>query len=228
MLRALLLLLLIANALFFAWTGGWLAPAWPPPGRGDRAPHRLSAQVRPESVVVIQPGTAAAAAAASAAAARPVCLEAGPLTDAELGPAIAALIEAGVPEGGWQQDQVARPGTWAVYFGRFADAAALRAKEAELARLKLELQPVTAPPELAPGLMLPPLERREDADAALAALVLRGMRTARVVALPAPPPQYWLRAPQADAELQARLLALKSPALAGVAGAGFIACVKAP
>jgi hypothetical protein len=48
------------------------------------------------------------------------------------------------------------------------------------------------------------------------------------VALPPPPLQHWLRVPQADAGLQARLLALRTPALAGVPGAGFIACVKPP
>jgi hypothetical protein len=231
MLRALLLLLLIANALFFAWSRGALAPGWPPPGRGDREPARLAAQLRPESVVVVPMAKAASAAraSASAAAARPVCLEAGPLSDADIGPAVAALNDAGLPEGSWQREQIERPGTWAIYFGRFADTAAMRAKEEELARLKLALQPATAPPDLVPGLMLAPLADREAADAALAALALRGVRTARVVPLPAPPLQHWLRVPQADAELQARLAALNtSPALASVPGAGFIACVKAP
>jgi hypothetical protein len=220
MLRAMLLLLLIANALFFAWTRGWLAPAGPPPGRGDREPERLAAQVRPERVVVVKPQAAAAA--------RPVCLEAGPLGDAEIGPAIEALNSAGLPEGSWRSELVERPGTWAVYFGPFADTAALRAREEELARLKIALQPLTAPSNLVPGLMLAPHDEREAADAALAALAQRGVRGAQVVALPPPPPQHWLRAPQADAELQTRLLALRAPALAGVPGAGFIACGKSP
>jgi hypothetical protein len=228
MLRALLLLLLIANVLFFAWTRGALEPAWPPPGRGDREPERLTAQVRPDSVRVVPPAASGAAAAASAAAIRPVCLEAGPLGDAEIGPAIEALKDAGLSEGSWQREPVEAPGTWAVYFGPFADTAALRAKELELARLNLALQPVTAPPERVPGLMLAPVDTREAAETALAALVQRGVRTATVVALPPPPLQHWLRVPQADAELQARLAALKVPALAGVPGAGFIACAKAP
>jgi hypothetical protein len=225
MLRVLLLLLVVANLLFFAWTRGALEPAWPPPGRGDREPERLAAQVRPESVVVVRPP---APGQAAAPVARSVCLEAGPLSDGEIGPAIEALNAAGLPEGSWQQERVESPGAWAVYFGPFADAVALRAKELELARLQLALQPVTAPPELVPGLMLAPTEQREAADASLAALAQRGVRTARVVALPPAPPQHWLRAAQADAELQARLLALKTPALAGVPGAGFIACAKAP
>jgi hypothetical protein len=223
MLRALLLLLLAANLLFFAWTRGLLEPAWPPPGRGEREPERLAAQVRPESVVLVEPGAAAAAAAP-----RPVCLEAGPLGDAELGPAVEALKSAGLPEGSWQQEALESVGTWAVYFGPFADAAALRAMEAELARLKLAPRPVTAPPELVPGLMLAPVGERAAADAELGALAERGVRSAKVVALPPAPVQHWLRVRQADADLQARLLALRSPALAGVPGGGFIACAKAP
>jgi hypothetical protein len=225
MLRALLLLLLAANLLFFAWTRGLLEPAWPPPGHGEREPERLAAQVRPESVVVVKPG---ASSAEAAPAPRPVCLEAGPLGDAELGPAVEALKGAGLPEGSWQQEALEGVGTWAVYFGPFADAAALRAKEEELARLKLAVRPVTAPPELMPGLMLAPVGERAAADAELAALAERGVRSAKVVALPPAPVQHWLRVRQADAELQARLLALRTPALAGVPGGGFIACAKAP
>jgi hypothetical protein len=225
MLRGLLLLLVVANLLFFAWTRGALEPAWPPPGRGDREPERLAAQVHPEKVVVVPPGTPGPPAAV---AAQPVCLEAGPLTDAEVGTAIDALNGAGLPEGSWQQEQVQSPGSWAVYFGPFADAAALRAKEEELARLTLALQPVTAPPELVPGLMLAPTDTREAAEASLSALAQRGVRTARVVALPPAAPRHWLRVRQADADQQARLLALKTPALAGVPGAGFIACANPP
>jgi hypothetical protein len=225
MLRVLLLLLVAANVLFFAWTRGALEPAWPPPGRSDREPERLAAQVRPEGVVVVRP---AASGPAAAAAARPMCLEAGPLNDAELGPALQALKDAGLPEGSWQHEPAESAGVWAVYLGPFADAAALRAMEAELARLQLALQPVTAPPELVPGLMLPPVGDRAAADAALAALAQRGVRNAKVVALPGAPVQHWLRVRQPDADLQARLLALRTPALAGVPGAGFIACANRP
>jgi hypothetical protein len=223
MLRALLALLLLANALFFGWTQGWFAPAWPPPGRGDREPARLAAQVRPDSVVVL-----GQKAASAALVPRPVCLEAGPLGDAEIEPAVAALAEAGFADSSFTRERLERPARWAVYFGRFADPAALRAKEAELAPLSLPLQPVTAPAELAPGLMLAPVEQRDAADQALAALVQRGVRTARIVPLPATPVEHWLRVPQADADVQARLAALKLPALAGVPGAGFIACAKPP
>ena len=66
MLRALLALLLLANLLFFGWAGGWLAPAFPAPGAGDREPGRLAAQVAPERVTVLAPAAASAALAAAA------------------------------------------------------------------------------------------------------------------------------------------------------------------
>jgi hypothetical protein len=230
MLRALLLLLLLANGLFYAWTRGAFAPGWPPPSHGEREPARLAAQLRPELVVVMSPGAAnaalAAAAAASAAAdaaSRLACMEAGPFSEAEVAAAEAALLAAGLPAGSWQREQVERAGGWMVYFGRFADSDARRQKEEELRRLKLVVEPVKTPAELVPGLMLGRYESREAADAALAQITLRGVRTARVVALPSPPPQNWLRAERADPALQARLTALKPPA-----GAGFVPCAKAP
>jgi hypothetical protein len=101
MLRALLLLLLLANALFFAWTRGWLAPAMQPPRHAEREPERITAQVRPEKVQVLPPAAAGSAVAAARALSRQ-CLEAGPLADAkQLDAAEAALVQAGVPPGSW-------------------------------------------------------------------------------------------------------------------------------
>lgn len=234
MLRALLLLLLLANGLFYAWTRGAFAPGWPPPSHGEREPARLAAQLRPELVVVMSPGAASAALAAAAAASaaarlaeeaasRLACLEAGPFSEAEVAAAEAALLAAGLPAGSWQREQVERAGAWMVYFGRFADSETRRLKEEELRRLKLVVEPVKTPAELVPGLMLGRYDSREAADAALALVTQRGVRTARVVALPPPPPQNWLRADRADPALQTRLTALKPPS-----GAGFVPCVKAP
>jgi len=273
MLRVVVLALLLANLFFFAWARGWLAPGFPAPTHGDREPERVAAQVRPELMTVMSStaagvalaaasaasavagaGTGANTGAAAGAAAGPVCLEAGPFSDADIGAAQARLVEAALPVGSWRREQVARAGGWAVYFGRFADTATMRAKEEELRRLQLPLEPVKAPPELVPGLILPALDKREAADAALAALALRGVRTARVVALPPPPLQHWLRVAEADSALQARLVALQmsttpaataaaasaaaatgsAPAAAAastvvsVLGAGFSPCVRSP
>ena len=56
MLRALVVALLIANGLFFAWSQGWLDRLTGVPAHGDREPQRLASQVRPELVQVWRPG----------------------------------------------------------------------------------------------------------------------------------------------------------------------------
>jgi hypothetical protein len=65
MLRVLVLALLLANGLYFAWSQGALAVfGLVPAALGEREPQRLQQQVRPE-MLVIKP-TAAAPAAQSA------------------------------------------------------------------------------------------------------------------------------------------------------------------
>lgn len=64
MLRVLVLLLLGANALFFAWTQGWLDSVVGP-ARPEREPQRMAAQVRPELVQILPPAAASAASSAA-------------------------------------------------------------------------------------------------------------------------------------------------------------------
>ena len=97
-----MVVLLAANALFFAWTRGWLAPALQAPRLAEREPERVTQQVRPERVVVL-PAAAASAAVAAARAATRLCLEAGPVADARLAAAEAALVQAGMAPGSWSR-----------------------------------------------------------------------------------------------------------------------------
>lgn len=209
MLRAAVVALLLANLLFFAWARGWFGAALPPPHHGEREPERLAAQVHPELVRILPPGSAPRAAAPAATR----CLEAGPFTDAEVGVAESLLAGAGVPANAWTRQPLQQGPSWLVYMGRFADATALQAKEAEIRRLKLEFEEVKQPPELAPGLALSRHDNRAAAESALAQVAQRGVRTARVVALPPPPLQHWLRVQQADAAMQATLAGLGTPPL---------------
>ncbi|MFO1326525.1 MAG: hypothetical protein U1F56_04135 [Rubrivivax sp.] len=236
MLRALLVLLLLANALFFAWAQGWMAPALPPRSDG-REPERLTQQLKPELVGVMSStaATAAVAAAASAAASSPapaaegpepppLCLEAGPFADAAATAALATLSSHGVPDGAVQREPVGSSSTWGVVMGRFADREALRVKAEELKRLGVRYDEISFPPAVAPGLRLGNFSDKYGAEAALANLGTKGVRTARVVQLPTGTIQWWLRAPKADAELQTRLKGLPGERLA----TGFKPCAKAP
>lgn len=99
MLRFLVVALLLANALFFAWTRGWLAPGLPPPTHGEREPERVAAQVLAERVTVLP-----------AAANGTVCLEAGPFSDTTIAAAQSALEQVGLPAGSWSRVAGAAPG----------------------------------------------------------------------------------------------------------------------
>lgn len=55
MLRSLVLILLIVNAAFFAWSQGWLNSVVGVRPDAQREPHRLTQQVRPDQIVVARP-----------------------------------------------------------------------------------------------------------------------------------------------------------------------------
>lgn len=229
MLRALVAVLVLANALFFGWARGWFAPAWPAPRHAESEPERLAAQVRPEALTVVAaPAASAAVAAARAAAA--VCLEAGPFAaagaaaDADIAAAEAALAPAALPEGSWLRDTAVPASTWLVFAGRYAEATTRRARQEELKKQGIGYEALTAPAELAPGLVISRHDSRDAADAALAGLADKPVKGVRVVELPGSPLQQWLRVPKADADTAERLKALPADALAG----GFKACAARP
>ena len=101
MLRALLVVLLLANALFLAWAQGWLSPVFAPPRQGEREPERLAQQVNAELIKVLPP---VAASAAQRVAQAKVCLWAGPFNDTELAEAESALAKADVPLEAWNRE----------------------------------------------------------------------------------------------------------------------------
>lgn len=114
--RAVLVVLVGANLIFFAWARDWLAPMFPAPLHGEREPARLAAQVRPEAIAVLTPKAASAAvsaarAASMAAGEADLCVEAGPLVAGDVAAAEALLVQAGVPLETWQQRK-ADASTW--------------------------------------------------------------------------------------------------------------------
>lgn len=231
MLRALLVLLLLANAGFYAWTQGWLAPLLPP-SSDAREPERLAAQLRPELITVLTAGAVSAAVAAASSASAPaseaepppLCLEAGPFNEAGAVAAEAVLAQQGVPDGAVTRELVARSYTWGVVMGRFPDREALRARADELRRLNVRFEELATPPALVPGLRLGNFSDRYGAEAALNTLAAKGVRGARVAPLPSGTAQQWLRAARADAELQTRLKSLPPERL----GNGFQPCTNRP
>ena len=202
----------------------------------------MAQQLRPELITVLTAKAAtdamAAASAASASAGGasaanaapdgeppPLCLEAGPFNEAGARAAEALLSSHGVPGGAVQRMLVSTSNTWGGVMGRFPDREAMKAKQDELKRLGVKSDELGSPPSLAPGLRLGNYSDKYGAEAALANLATKGVRTARVAQLPSGPTQQWLRAAKADTELQTRLKTLPT---GETLGSGFRTCVARP
>jgi hypothetical protein len=226
-LRALALLLLMANLGFFAWTQGWLDGVVSVRARGDREPERLAREFQPQRVRILPPNEAAAAMAASAPLAAPPlsCLEAGPYTPAEALLA-EALLQPALPAASWVRRSVEQPGNWIIYLGRFAAADAMQKKMEELRRLATPFEEVQSPPELAPGLSLGGFDNRAAASRALDQLSQRGVRTARVVALSEPATLTMLRIDRADPTLALEVAAVTGELKGQPLGKAFAPCAK--
>lgn len=235
MLKALLLLLLLANALLLAANLGVLPPL-AGLGAAQREPERVQRQQQPELLQLLPAEAASAAlreAAASAAESRAsVCLEAGPFAGADAETAERALREAGIAGTAWQAIRAEGNGDYLIYMGRYTDRELLLKKLEQVQRLRLEVEELREPAELRPGLSLGRYASQAAADAALARMAQRGLRSAKVVELAKPQSQTLLRLPAADGVLRARLAGLALPkgshfAPCGVEGAAAAASAAA-
>lgn len=206
MLRITVLLLVLLNGGYWAWTQGWLPVAGLTP-TVESEPQRLQQQLRPEMMRVLSPEDAQRLAAE---ALQPRCLQLGPLSAAQVG-AVHPLL-ADWPAGSWRLLPQTAPVRWLIYMGRFPDAAARARKADELKVLHLTFGP-PGNPALEPGLSLGQFSTQAQAQTALDSLQQRGVRTARVVRDEGVVTQM-LQVPAADAALRDRLEALR-PALAG-------------
>jgi hypothetical protein len=213
MLRLLVLALLLANGLYFAWSQGlFQAYGWAP--ASQREPQRLSQQVHPEKLRLLAPDDLRRLdTQATAQPVRPAeCLQAGLFTDAQADVLRQALTPA-FPAGTWLMESGVEPTRWIVYMGRYADTEAVNKKRAQLRSLNIRFEPL-AGPALEPGLSLGSYPTEAAADEALAQLSSRGVRTARVLQERAEVRGQWLKLPLVDDPLKQRLGELK-PALAG-------------
>jgi hypothetical protein len=212
MLRLLLLALILANGLYFAWTQGLLRAYGFAPAQQSE-PQRLGQQVRPEALRVMTPSERKRLEEQAKAASTPSqCLVAGPFTNTQAEALRVALV-ASLPEGAWQMNEVQIPERWIIYMGKYSDAAAMEKKRAELTALKVSVE-VLRTPGLEMGLSLGSFSSKESAEAALAQMGTRGIRTARVVQERVQSLASELRLPAATEAVRSRLEEIK-PQLAG-------------
>ena len=242
MLRLAVIVLLLANAGYYAWSQGLLRPLGYAP-QEQSEPQRMNQQIRPETLQILKvnpsktssaapPGststptsTPASPSQATAANDSPT----PPTTPAALGPADSAeclqagvfddrqaealrTAAAGLPAGSWALEPTPIPGRWMVYMGRFDDIETLDRKRAELRARKVDHDRAGGTLEL--GLSLGRFSSKEAAERELANLGNKGVRTARVVQERAEAPGFTLRLPAVNDALRAQLDVLRT-AMAG-------------
>jgi hypothetical protein len=207
MLRFLVLLLVLLNAGYYAWSQGMLrAYGWAPAEQSE--PQRLQQQIRPEAIRILPIEEARRAEQVALTPPKPPeCLQAGLFDEAQT-EAVRKALEAALPAGAWSLETTVEPARWIVYMGKFPNNAAVEKKRAELDKMKLKLQPLDNP-ELQLGLSLGRFETQAQAQGSLNALQRRGVRTARVVQERPETRQSLLRIPAADEALRPRLEELK-------------------
>ena len=211
MLRALILVLVLANTAYFAWSQGLLR-VWGLAPAPQSEPQRVGRQIQPEAVRLV-----VAASAPQAAAPAPVvatlCLVAGPFDNPQALASLEDALRGTLPRVSWLLEPLDEPARWIVYMGRYTDPETLRKKRAELVALKVSMEPTTVA-ALSPGLTLGVFTTEAAANRALEQLVGKGVRTARVVREREAGQRQLLRLPALDPALRARLDDL-APVLAG-------------
>lgn len=223
MLRAVVLLLILLNAGYFAWSQGLLrAYGWAP--TEQREPERLAQQVRPDALRILSapaqppapsavpPAVAPEQAEEPSARAAASCWQAGPwdVTQPAQLETLRRQLGASLPAGSWALDvRVTGPARWIIYMGPYANAAELERRRGQLSpRTRRALQTLENA-ELQPGLSLARFDTQAKAQDELEAMQKRGLRTARVV-------QEWPERRQATVRVQAADAAQASAAQAAL------------
>ena len=177
MLRLIVLLLLLANALFYAWSQGYLL-AWGTGPTQQSEPQRVAQQVRPQAVRVLPGDELRRIESQLDQAPRAAeCLVSPMLTEAELAGARPVLDA--LPPGSWSLEQAVEPARWIVYMGPYPGVEQVARKRAELRQLGISFEALTNP-SLEPGLSLGSYASEAAASPQLAGLAARGVRTGRV------------------------------------------------
>jgi hypothetical protein len=208
MLRLIVLLLLLANGGYYAWSQGHLL-AWGVGPVQQLEPHRIAQQMRPEELRVLAPDELRRVETTLAQAPRPPeCLASGPLDDAGV-TALRLLLESW-PAGSWSLEPIVEPPRWIIYMGKYGGVEQVARKRAELRQLGVSFEALSNP-ELEPGLSLGGFATEQAAMQQLETLANRGVRTARVVQERPEQRGQRLLLPAVDDNLRARLDELKAP-----------------
>jgi len=210
-LRLIVLLLMLLNMGYFAWSEGWLrAYGWAPVQQ--REPERLAQQINPQALTVLPQSAATGALGAVSAPAHPIqlssapealaslpvrtCLQSNPL-EAVQANVLRPVLQSQFEPDAWQLEERLPPSRWMLYMGKFANKAEQAKKRTQLIKLKVAFDAVEVA-ELEPGFSLGVFPTQKAAGVALAAMSQRGVRTARLVQVQDASPTYRLQLKAAD------------------------------
>jgi hypothetical protein len=212
MLRLLVVILLVANIVYLAWSQGWLLAYGTGPQLQSES-HRLQQQLKTEALYLLSPTEMRRVEAQAQADLIPKeCLQTG-YFDNPQALTVQRALEVALPAGSWQMLANPLPPRWIVYMGKFPNAAVMAKKRAELNALKIK--PLTLQnPALEPGLALAQFDNQASAQAELKRLAALGVRTARVVQELEASNNYLFKIPAVSDVLKQRLNEVV-PALAG-------------
>lgn len=201
--RALFLLLVLANLVFFAWSR-YLSPG---DAAVDRAP--LARQIEPEKLRIVPRGELAAAPGKPASAPAPLaaqsCLEWGSFTLPDALRAERALAPFALGPRLAQRRTEEEAGWW-VFIPSQGTRQGAQAKASELKALGIEDYFVVQEEGAHRwALSLGVFRTEEAAQARLDRLRAQGVRSARVDARETVVPKFWLQVSGVDGELEARL-----------------------
>lgn len=228
MLRFLVLLLLLANGAYFAWSHDLLS-SWGLGVAPQSESQRLKQQIEPERIRILKnsdglvpaKGTAATTntpIASKAAAAPGMCLQAGVFNDKQSA-VLRQALAANLPAGSWRLDATALPARWIVYMGKYPDNNARDLKKSQLINIKVPFEGLTET-ALEPGLSLGSHDSQEAANQALDRLFKQGVRTARVLQEQPGQTGFQLILPAVDEPARTKLSALR----AQLAGKSLLPC----
>jgi hypothetical protein len=206
MLRLAVLLLLLANAAYYAWSQGWLAGAGFEPAR-QTEPQRLRQQIKPDTLRIVPGEEAKPSDIVGAAARAPECLQAGVVDDAQIA-SLRQVLEAW-PAGSWSLEPAVEPARWIVYMGKYLTLENVSRKKAELRQMGVSFE-APSNPTLEPGLSLGGFPTQAAAAAQMEVLAQRGVHTAKVVQERPEARGQSLKLPAVDESLRLRLDDLKS------------------
>lgn len=203
MLRLFVLLLLVTNGLFFAWSKGYLSQFGFVSAAKNES-FRLTEQIEPERIVIkpkevtlASPATNKLPAAATTTTQVPVaptqtpattqaptvattaCLTAGAFNDRQ-STALKQALSTQLPDLRWRFDAVTVPARWIVYMGKYPNNAARDLKKSQLNQINVRYEVLTEG-NLEPGLSLGSHASQAAANQSLQQLFKQGVRTARVL-----------------------------------------------